>query len=316
MPIAMAEERIPETSRSVRPNEKTSEYDDGLSAFAEVRARLFGIAYRMLGSATEAEDIVQDVWLRWQATDRSVVENTSAFLAKTTTRLCINLAQSAPSRRETYIGTWLPEPVDTSVDPALGAERSEALKLAVLVLLEKLSPTERAAYVLREAFDYSYRQIAEILQMEEANTRQLVSRARKHVADGRRTPVSPAQQRRFLGAFISAAQKGDMAALEGLFAEDVVSCSDGGGLVRAARVPVTGRERVAKFIAAVSSHFWNGVTLAWVEANGQDSVLISRDGQPVGLVTTDATEQGIHQILWIMRPSKLAAISTARLKIE
>jgi RNA polymerase sigma-70 factor (TIGR02957 family) len=302
----MAEERISETAG-------TSEHDDGLSAFAEVSPRLFGIAYRMLGSASEAEDIVQDVWLRWQATDRSVVENPSAFLAKTTTRLCINLAQSAPSRRESYTGTWLPEPVDTRSDPALGAERGEALKLAVIVLLEKLSPTERAAYVLREAFDYSYRQIADILQIEEANTRQLVSRARKHVADGRRTPASSGEQRRFLEAFISAAQKGDMAALEDLFTEDVVSYADGGGLVRAARVPVAGGERVATFIAAVASHFWKGMTLGWVEANGQDSVLISREGKPVGLVTTEASEDGIHQIMWFMRPSKLAAISMATL---
>jgi len=195
------------------------EYNDGLSAFARVRPRLFGIAYRMLGSAAEAEDIVQDVWLQWQSTNRSVVENPPAYLATTTTRLCINLAQSAHSRRETYIGTWLPEPVDTSGDPGIGAERGEALKLAVQVLLEKLSPTERAAYVLREAFDYPYRQIADILQMEEANARQLVSRARKHIADGRRTPVSSGEQRRFLEAFIGAAQKGDLAGLEGLFAE-------------------------------------------------------------------------------------------------
>jgi DNA-binding CsgD family transcriptional regulator len=150
--------------------------------------------------------------------------------------LCINLVQSAHTRRETYIGTWLPEPVDTSGDPGVGAERGEALKLAVLLLLEKLSPTERAAYVLREAFDYSYRQIADILQMEEANVRQLVSRARKHIADGRRTSVSSGEQRRLLEAVIAAAQKGDMAALEGLLAEDVVSYSDGGGLVRAAGV--------------------------------------------------------------------------------
>jgi RNA polymerase sigma-70 factor (ECF subfamily) len=148
-------------------------HDDGLSAFADVRPRLFGIAYRMLGSVVEAEDIVQDTWLRWQVTDRKVVDNSGAFLATTTTRLCINLIQSAPSRRETYVGTWLPEPVDTSDDPALDAERREALGLAILLLLEKLSPTERAAYVLREAFDYSYRQIANILQMEEANARQL-----------------------------------------------------------------------------------------------------------------------------------------------
>ncbi|MDX6464018.1 MAG: hypothetical protein QOE55_7715 [Acidobacteriaceae bacterium] len=308
MTIAMAEEPITEAPSSARHKAESGEHDDGLSAFADVRPRLFGIAYRMLGSVAEAEDIVQDAWLRWRLTDRRVVENPAAFLATTTTRLCINLIQSAPSRRETYTGTWLPEPVDTSGDPSLGAERAEALKFAVVVLLEKLSPTERAAYVLREAFDYSYRQIADILQMEEANTRQLVSRARKHIADGRRTPASSSEQRRFLEAFIVAAQKGDLVALESLFAEDVVSYSDGGGLVRAARVPVLGRERVAKFIAAFSSHFWQGVRLAWVEVNGQESILISRYGEPVGLVTTEASEHGIHQIMWLMRPSKLAAI--------
>jgi RNA polymerase sigma-70 factor (TIGR02957 family) len=308
----MAKEPMPAPPSSAGRQAATGADDDGLSAFAQVRPRLFGIAYRMLGSAAEAEDIVQDVWLRWQATDRSVVENRSAFLAKTATRLCINLAQSAPSRRESYVGTWLPEPVDTSNDPALGAERGEALKLAVIVLLEKLSPTERAAYVLREAFDYSHREIAEILQMEEANIRQLVSRARKHIAEGRRARASSSEQRRLLEAFLSAAQKGDLAALEGLFTKDVVSYSDGGGLVRAARVPIAGRERVAKFIAAFASHFWKGVTLTWVEANGEESVLISRDGQPVGLVVVEASEQGIDQIMWFMRPSKLAAVSTVR----
>jgi RNA polymerase sigma-70 factor (ECF subfamily) len=203
--------------------------------------------------------------------------------------------------------------VDTSSDPTVGAERGEALKLAVLMLLEKLSPTERAAYVLREAFDYSYDQIADILQMQEANVRQLVSRAHKHIADGRRAPVSSGEQRRLLEAFIAAAQKADMAGLEALFAEDVVSTSDGDGIVRAARVPVVGRKRVAKFIAT-AAHFWQGVTLAWVETtwvetNGQAAVLVSRDGVPVALTTIDASEQGIDQIVWILRPSKLAGIS-------
>ncbi|HEX3661713.1 MAG TPA: sigma factor-like helix-turn-helix DNA-binding protein [Acidobacteriaceae bacterium] len=263
----------------------------------------------MLGSAAEAEDIVQDVWLRWQCANRSAVENPAAFLATTATRLCINLLQSAQSRHETYVGTWLPEPVDASRDPGLGAERSEALQFAVLLLLEELTPTERAAYVLREAFDYSYRQIVEILQLEEANSRQLVSRARKHIADGRRIPASSHEQRRFLDVFIGAAQKGDMARLEGLFAEDVVSYADGGGIVRAARVPVAGRERVAKFIAAVSSHFWNGVTLSWVQVNGQASILKSRNGETSGLVSIDVSDQGIDRIIWIMRPSKLSAIA-------
>jgi RNA polymerase sigma-70 factor (TIGR02957 family) len=312
----MAGEPLPQPHSSVRLDPETGEHDNGLSTFAEVRPRLFGIAYRMLGSAAEAEDIVQDVWLRWQATDRSVVENPPAFLATTTTRMCINFSQSAQSRRETYIGPWLPEPVDTSSDPALGAERGEALGFAILLLLEKLSPTERAAYVLREAFDYSYRQIADILQMEEANTRQLVSRARKHIADERRTPASSEEQRRLLEAFIGAAQKGDVAALEALFAEDVVSYSDGGGVVRtAARAPVSGRERVAKFISSFASHFWRGMTLSWVEANGQASVLLSRDGIPAALATVDASAEGIDKIMWIMRPSKLAVVATSRLKI-
>jgi RNA polymerase sigma factor (sigma-70 family) len=160
----------------------TSTREDGLSAFLRVRPRLFGIAYRMLGSAAEAEDVVQDVWLRWQTADRSLVRDAPAFLATTTTRLAINVMQSARWRRETCAGPWLPEPVDASADPGFGAERDEALELGVLVLLKKLSPTERAAYILREAFDYTYRDIANLLRLEEANARQVVTRARQHVA--------------------------------------------------------------------------------------------------------------------------------------
>jgi RNA polymerase sigma factor (sigma-70 family) len=195
--------------------------DEALSVFVSVRPRLFGIAYRILASGAEAEDIVQDVWLRWQTSDRSVVLDAPAFLATITTRLAINLAQSARSRHETYIGTWLPEPVATSDDPHVGAERGEALEFAVLLLLEKLSPTERAAYVLREAFDYSYQGIADVLKLTEANIRQLVSRARKHISAGRRATVRAADQRRLLGAFIDAAQTGDTAGLAELFAADI-----------------------------------------------------------------------------------------------
>ena len=281
--------------------------EDGLSAFISVRPRLFGIAYRMLGSAVEAEDIVQDAWMRWQTTDRSAVLNAPAFLVTTTTRLAINVAESARSRHETYVGPWLPEPIDTTDDPVLGAERGEALELAVLLLLEKLTPTERAAYTLREAFDYPYREIAEILQLTEANTRQLVTRARKHIADGRQASVSTAERSRFLDAFIAAARSGDLPGLEALFASDVVSMSDGGGFVRAARNPVVGRERVAKFISSVT-WFWNGVELHEVEANGQPCMLISRDGAAVVLIVVNASEEGIKQVWWLMRPSKLTGL--------
>lgn len=197
--------------------------EDGLSAFLSVRPRLFGIAYRMLGSAAEAEDIVQDVWVRWQTAHRSRVRDAAAFLVTTATRLAINVMQSARSRREMFVGRWLLGPVDTSADPRLGAERGQALAFGVLLLLERLTPTERAAYVLREAFDYAFREIANVLRLEEANARQVVTRARRHIANGRRRPASSTEHRRLLEAFIAAAQHGEVAGLEGLFASDVVS---------------------------------------------------------------------------------------------
>jgi RNA polymerase sigma-70 factor, ECF subfamily len=194
--------------------------DDPLAAFVKMRVRLFGIAYRILGSPSEAEDIVQDVWLRWQAANRNAVRDVPAFLAATTTRAALNLAQSARSRRETYVGCWLSEPVDTREDPHLEAERGAALEFAVLVLLEKLTPTERAAYVLREAFDYPYEQISEVLHTAEDNVRQLVSRARKHICNRRRASVSAAERRRLLAAFVEATQRGDLEGLEQLLASD------------------------------------------------------------------------------------------------
>jgi len=283
--------------------------EDAAEIFLKLRPRLFGIAYRMLGTVVEAEDLVQDTWLRWQATDRSVVLDPPAFLATTITRLAINLIQSARANRETYIGPWLPEPVDTRNDPYLGAERGEALKFAVLVLLEKLSPTERAAYVLREAFDFSYRTIGEMLQLSEANARQLAARARKGISKDRREVASPSRQRELLEVFIAAAQKGDLAGLQDLFAAEIVSYSDGGGAATAARLPVVGRERVARFISAFAPHFWINTKLEWVQANGQASVLISRAEELLALATVDASSQGIEQILWIMNPAKLKTIT-------
>ena len=192
--------------------------DDGLSAFLGVRRRLFGIAYRMLRSAADAEDIVQDVWVRWQTADRRLVRDAAAFLVTTTTRLAINVTQSARSRRERSAGPSLPERVDTGLDPALGAERDEALELGVLTLLKKLSPTERAAYILREAFDYTYRDIANVLRLQEANARQVVTRARQRVAADRRMPANATEHRRLLEAVIAAIDDGDVAGLERVLA--------------------------------------------------------------------------------------------------
>jgi RNA polymerase sigma-70 factor (ECF subfamily) len=178
---------------------------------------------------------VQNVWVRWQTADRSLVRDAAAFLVTTATRLGINVMHSARSRRETHVGPWLPEPVDTSADPGLGAERGEALELGVLVLLERLSPTERAAYILREAFDYTYRDIANVLRLAEANARQVVTRARQHIASARTTAASSTERKRLLEAFIAASQNGDVASLERLFASDLVPTSDGCRLVRSAR---------------------------------------------------------------------------------
>lgn len=285
--------------------------NQALSVFTGVRPRLFGMAYRMLGTAADAEDVVQTAWVRWQTTDRSAVVDPPAFLTTVTARLAINLAESAHSRREGYIGPWLPEPVDTRADPRLGAERDEALGLAVLALMEKLTARERGAYVLREAFDYSYDQIAEILELDEANVRQLVSRAKKHIADNRRAPVDRTEQQRLMEAFIAAAQAGDASALEALFAADVASVTDGNGMAHAARVPVVGRQQVAKFLAGFRDLFWSRATVQWVEMNGERSLVYLLDGAIIALASMSASAEGIYQIMWYRHPGKLAAVAAA-----
>jgi RNA polymerase sigma-70 factor (ECF subfamily) len=284
---------------------------EAVDVFMSLRPRLFGIAYRMLSSASEAEDLVQEVWLRWQKTDRSAVASPAAFLATAMTRMAINALDSARVRRERYIGPWLPEPVDTSADPYLGAERGEALEFAALLLMEKLTPNERAAYVLREAFDYPYGQIADILQTTEPAVRQLVSRARKHMTSERRTPVSAAAQRELLTSFIAAARTGDMSALERMFAANVTSLSDGNGATRVSRQPVVGIGRVVKYLSAIAGWFWDDTDVRWVSANGQTSAVIVQNGSVFGVVTVTASTEGIDRLLWIVNPEKTAAIVAA-----
>ncbi|MER6464390.1 RNA polymerase sigma-70 factor [Streptomyces sp. NPDC001228] len=279
--------------------------DQATRDFLAVRSRLFGIAYRVLGSAAEAEDVVQETWLRWQNTDRSKVIEPAAFLATTTTRLAINVAQSARVRRESYIGPWLPEPVDTRNDPQLGAERDEAVEMAVLLLMEKLNPVERAAYVLRQAFDYPYAQIADMLETSEANARQLVSRGRRHLAAERREQVSPEAHRRFLEVLLSAARTGDLKVLEDVLTADVVSYSDGGGIRGASRIPVVGRPHVSRYLVAFAPRFWPDKEIRWVEANGRPAVLVSSGGEAVALLSVDVSVDGIDRLMWVMNPDKL-----------
>ncbi|MFB6894664.1 RNA polymerase sigma-70 factor [Kitasatospora sp. NPDC056327] len=295
----------------MQPGTDTGSPDRATRDFLAVRPRLFGIAYRVLGSAVEAEDVVQETWLRWQGTDRSAVLEPAAFLATVTTRLAVNVATSARVRREAYVGPWLPEPVDTSADPQLGAERAEAVGLAVLLLLERLNPVERAAYVLREAFDYPYRRVADILETSEANARQLVSRARRHLAAARRARVDAAEHRRLLEVFVGAARTGDLAVLERLLAADVVSWTDGGGARGASRIPVLGRLVVARYLAAFAPRFWPGTALRWVEANGRPAVLVTPAGGTPALLALDVSGEGIETIMWWMSPAKLAPFLAA-----
>jgi RNA polymerase sigma-70 factor, ECF subfamily len=186
------------------------------AAFEAVRPRLFGVAYRILGGAAEAEEVVQDTWIRWHGTDRRAVRNATAFLTTASARLALNIADSARVRHEAANG-WMPEPIDAGADPTVAVEDDEALELAVRTLSERLSPTERAVFVLREAFDYPYRQVADVLGLSEANARQLLVRARARLASGRRAAAG-GDHRRLLAAFTAAADTGDLAPLEDLLA--------------------------------------------------------------------------------------------------
>ncbi|MEV0232832.1 sigma factor-like helix-turn-helix DNA-binding protein [Nonomuraea sp. NPDC050786] len=196
-------------------------WDGDASAFVSAAPRLFAIGLRLLQDVGEAEDVVQETWMRWACADRSVVISPPAFLALTTTRLAINVAQSARRRRETSAGPWLPETTDLSVGPETSAERREAVDTAIRLLLERLNPAERAVYLLRIAFDYPYGQISEILHLGEDHARQLLRRARDHLATERRHQVSTTAHRRLVRTFVVAAQSGDLAGLEELLADDV-----------------------------------------------------------------------------------------------
>ncbi len=284
-----------------------------VETFESQRGRMFGIAYRMLGTAADAEDIVQDAWLRWQSADRTDVLEPAAYLATIVTRLSLTALQSARVRRETYVGPWLPEPVDTRADPTLGAENTEALSLAVLLLLERLTGPERAAYVLHEAFDYPFRRIAEVLEVSEANARQLASRARRHIDSGRGVAVSESERARLLGAFLAAARDGDLEALEAALTEDVLSLSDGGGVVTAARKPVLGRNRVAQFVLGVLEKFGEGVAAVPVIANGEPAMLGMRGDQPIALWSLDIEADGVRGIQMVLNPQKLEKFAAAAL---
>ncbi|MCK1822367.1 RNA polymerase sigma-70 factor [Streptomyces sp. XM83C] len=284
--------------------------------FESARPRLEAIAYRMLGSSAEAEDAVQETFLRWQAADVGRIQVPEAWLTKVLTNLCLNQLTSARVRRETYVGQWLPEPLlagDPMLGPADTAEQRESVSYAVLVLLERLSPNERAVYVLREAFDYSHREIAEILDISEASSQQILHRAKKHVAEGKaRAEIDEAAARRIVEEFLAAATSGQTEPLVRLLTQDAVSIGDGGGKVPARAKAFEGALAVAKFLrglfrpAESKRKLVGGSADVYATvANGEPALVAVVDGRVVGIMCLEVTDEGIVAVRSQVNPDKL-----------
>ncbi|GAA3219569.1 RNA polymerase sigma-70 factor [Nonomuraea helvata] len=284
--------------------------------FEASRPRLEAIAYRLLGSAAEAEDAVQETFLRWQSTDVDRIEVPEAWLTKVLTNLCLNELTSARARRETYVGRWLPEPLlagDPMLGPADTAEQRESVSYAVLTLMERLAPNERAVYVLREAFDYPHREIAEILDISEAASQQIFHRAKKHVADGKvRTEIDEAAARRIVEEFLAAATSGQTEPLVRLLTKDAIAIGDGGGKVPARAKAFEGAVAVAKFLRgllkpgeAKRTMFGGPPELyAWI-ANGEPAVVAVVNGRVIGVMCLEVTAEGIATFHSQVNPDKL-----------
>ncbi|HLU11676.1 MAG TPA: RNA polymerase sigma-70 factor [Oceanobacillus sp.] len=284
-----------------------------IDPFEEYRSLLFAIAYRMLGSAMEAEDIVQEAYLRYRDTPPESIRSLKSFLTTIVHHLCLDHLKSAQVRRENYVGPWLPEPIITGdgatlLSPLRQITDRESISMAFLVLLESLSPLERAVFLLREVFDYEYAEIAQITGRNEAACRQLFSRAKKHIREHRpRLPTSPEAHAKMIGRFMDAFIAGDIDRLMNLLAEDVTAWSDGGGKVPGAmRHPVHGRERVARGIMGVLSHAPEGTTAEMIEVNGLPALLIRIKGQVFGVLILEVEGDLIYAMRNIANPDKLA----------
>lgn len=281
---------------------------DRLERFEANRRRLFGLAYRLLGEATEAEDVVQDAFLRWMNSHQVVVAE--AWLTTVVTNLCLNRLTSARVRRESYLGPWLPEPVVTK-DGALGpletVEQRESVSFGMLVLLERLTPPERAVFVLREAFDHSHREIAEILGISEAHSRQLHRRARERVGDTRKRFAADRRKRdRLVGELLAAAGNGDLAGLERMLAEDVVAWTDGGG-VGAARRPVIGRDKVGRYLLGLNKRPEVARTRVTVtEINGEVAMAFHDGDDLIAISVPEFADGTISAVRLIVNPDKLS----------
>ncbi|WP_033283474.1 RNA polymerase sigma-70 factor [Streptomyces sp. NRRL F-525] len=291
--------------------------DTPTDVFEEHRPVLMGVAYRMLGRVADAEDVVQDAWLRWSAADRAEVREPRAYLVRVTTRLAIDRLRQVKARGEAYVGPWLPEPYatdfgDTVPDTAERAVLADSVSLAVLVVLESLSPLERAVFVLREAFGYPYADIAAMLDRGEPAVRQLAGRARRHVDEGRpRYEVDPAQRRDLTERFLAAAAEGDLAGLMEMLAPDVRLIGDSGGKSQAPLRILKTADNVGRFLVAVAGKGVPEMSFRFLELNGGPAVLILSGDTPDSVFQVDVSAGRIRSVYIVRNPDKLRSLASA-----
>jgi RNA polymerase sigma-70 factor (ECF subfamily) len=285
---------------------------DRTEIFEQHRRLLFGVAYRMLGSASDAEDVVQDAFLRWQHAADEEIDSPRAWLSTVVTRLAIDHLRSARVQRETYVGPWLPEPLVTERAPAASDRLAlaESLSMAFLVMLEALGPVERAVFLLREVFDYDYDEIARVVGKSADNCRQMLHRARRHVVAGRpRFAASPEEHERLTQQFLATVATGDVPALVALLAEDITLWSDGGGKTAAARNPIHGADRVARFLVGILRKAPGGFAdVRMVRVNGEAGLVAYVGGRPRSVASLEIRDGRIQGIRIVVNPDKLRTL--------
>ncbi|MEU7341816.1 RNA polymerase sigma-70 factor [Streptomyces sp. NPDC007074] len=289
--------------------------DTATEVFEEHRSVLMGVAYRMLGRVADAEDVVQEAWLRWSGADRGEVREPRGYLVRVTTRLAIDRLRQVQSRHEAYVGPWLPEPYvtdfgDAVEDTAERAVLADSVSLAVLVVLESLSPLERAVFVLREAFGFPYAEIAAVLDRGEPAVRQLATRARKHVGERRpRYEVDPAERRDLTERFLAAAAEGDLEGLMSLLAPDVRLVGDSGGLSKAPLRVIESADKVGRFLLGVARKGAAGLSFRLLEVNGGAAVLALSGSEPDSVLQLDVVDGRIRCVYIVRNPEKLVSLS-------
>ena len=277
------------------------------ATFEGLRGRLFGLAYRMLGSRADAEDVVQEAYVRWHEAAQASIESAEAWLVTATTRLAIDRLRRLKTERESYAGPWLPEPIVTQAAPDRDLDLADDLSMAFLTLLERLAPEERAAFLLHDVFDVGYNEIASVIDRSEAACRQVVHRARERVrGDRRRFEVTETAKRSLLQQFMAATEARDEQALLALFAPEAVWTADGGGKVGAAPNPIVGADRIARLVVNLRERFWApGRTMELATVNGETGLSI-RDGERLAATLSIATDgDRIHAVYAVVNPDKL-----------